>query len=152
MWLPQVSLGVEWFNIPVLRPLRQRYRRPRFTVGSLMIVVAIAGLILSLVAYEQRLRGWAIYHEAKYFEHITPVSPQARASGLMYRSKLLDGTWSVMHYKTPQAEWHEQMKWGYQRAIIHTNFLLATLVGSVFLCLFGKVVLTKFHRVRGGSQ
>src|SRR2546430_24534 len=56
MWLPRVSLGVEWINIPVLRSLRQRYRRPRFTVRSLTIVVAVAGLILSLVAYDSRSR------------------------------------------------------------------------------------------------
>jgi hypothetical protein len=137
MWSPRVHLGVEY--VPI---------RPRFTLRSLMIVVAAVGLILSLVAYEQRLKGWARYHEAKYLEHITLVSPQAGSRGLMYKSMLLDGTWSVLHQKTPQAEWHEQRKWEYHRAIVQTNFLLiATLVGSVSLWLVGKVAFGRLQRV-----
>jgi hypothetical protein len=71
MWVPRVYARVEWHCI-----------RPRFTVRSLMIVVAVAGLILALVAYEQRLTTRARYHQIKYLEYITPVSPQARAQGI----------------------------------------------------------------------
>ncbi len=138
MWVPRVYARVEWHCI-----------RPRFTVRSLMIVVAVAGLILALVAYEQRLTTRARYHQIKYLEYITPVSPQARAQGIItYRSMLLDGTWSAPHLKTPQAEWHEQKKWEYHHTIVRTNFLvLATLIGSVSLWLVGKVAFGRSQRV-----
>jgi hypothetical protein len=138
MWVPRVYAKVEWHCI-----------RFRFTVRSLMIVVAVAGLILALVAYEQRLRTRARYHQIKYLEYVTPVSPQARAQGVItYRSMLLDGSWSVPHLKTPQAEWHDQKKWEYHHAIVRTNFLvLASLIGSVSLWLVGKVAFGRSQRV-----
>ena len=140
MWLPRVYVRVEWHCI-----------RPRFTVRSLMIVVAVAGLILALVAYEQRLTTWARYHEKKYLEYIAPVSSQAGAQGPIYRSKLLDGTWSVQHHQTPQADWHEQKKWEYHHAIVKTNFLvIAILVGSVSLWLVSKVAFGRSQRVQRG--
>jgi predicted benzoate:H+ symporter BenE len=135
--------------------LGERYThfRPRFNVRSLMIVVAVASLILSLVAYEQQLKGWARYHEARYLEHISPISAQTGSRGLMYKSRLLDGTWTVLHHKTPQAEWHEQKKWEYHTAIVRTNFfLLASLAGSVFLLLFCKAVLTKIRRAQAPNE
>jgi hypothetical protein len=141
MWLPRVYVRVEWHCV-----------RPRFTVRSLMIVVAVAGLILTLVAHEQRLTTWARYHEIKYLEYITPISLQAGAQGLIYRSKLLDGTWSVQHHKTPHAEWHEQKKWEYHHAIVKTNFLvIAILVGSVSLWLVSKVAFGRSQRVQRGG-
>jgi hypothetical protein len=140
MWLPRVYIGVEWHCI-----------RPRFTVRSLMVVVAAAGLILALVAYEQRLTTQARYHEIKYLEYITPVSLPAR--GIIHKAMLLDGTWSVPHHKTPQAEWHERKKWGYHRAIVQTNFLvIATLVGSICLWFVGKIGFGRSQRVRRDRQ
>ena len=114
-----------------------------------MIVVAAVGLILSLVAYEQRLKGWAkISRGEVIWSTLRRYPAQAGSRGLMYKSMLLDGTWSVLHHKTPQAEWHERKKWEYHRAIVQTNFLLiATLVCSVSLWLVGKVALGRLQRV-----
>jgi len=151
MRLPRVVLGVGWVDIPVFHFLRQRFRRPRFTVRSLMIVVVVVSLISTVVAYEERLKRRVLYHESMYFEHINVVSPQTRAPRIMV--KMRDGTWSLPHQKTPQAEWHEQMKWEYQGAIIRTNqLLLAVLVGSAILYLIGRRALKWLHPVRGGGQ
>jgi len=71
----------------------------------------------------------------------------------MYKSRLLDGTWTVLHHKTPQAEWHEQKKWEYHRAIVQTNFfLLASLAGSVFLWLVCRAFLTKIRRAQAANE
>ncbi len=142
MWFARVHLG-EQLN----------HFRPRFTVRSLMVVVAVAGLISSVTAYEQRLKGRARYHEARYLEHITPITPTSRIPGVpAYSARLLDGTWTVRQTKTPEAEWHEQKKWEYHHAIVWTNFLLiAALVGSVSLWLVGKLAfgwLQLVHRER----
>jgi hypothetical protein len=122
--------------------LAERYShiRPRFTVRSLMIVVAVASLILSLAAYEQRLKGLASYHEARYLEQITPYTPTTPSSsvpgGVVHRSRLIDGTWTVLHTKTSLAEWHERQKWGYMMRISRINFLLfASIAGLVIVWL-----------------
>jgi hypothetical protein len=117
-----------------------------------MIVVAVAGLISALVAYECHLMARARYHETKYLELIIPVSPQAGSRGIMYRSKLLDGTWSLLHYQTPEAEWHEQRKWGYRMAIERTNVIVvAAIAGSVFLWLACRTLLIKIRRSSGAT-
>lgn len=140
MWFSRVHPGVQLHRF-----------RPRFTVRSLMVMVAVAGLISSLVAYEQRLKSWASYHEARYLEQITPITPTTHP--VQYRARLLDGTWTVPHEKTPLAEWHEQKKWEYHRKIVQTNlFLLASLPGSVFLWLVCRAVLTKIRRARAASE
>jgi hypothetical protein len=112
-----------------------------------MIVVAMACLILSLVAYEQRLKGWARYHEARYLEQITPTTPTSSVpGGLVYRARLLDGTWTVLHAKTPLADWHDHQKWGYQRRIDRTNLLLlASFAGFAFLWRVRSVLSTKIR-------
>jgi hypothetical protein len=118
-----------------------------------MIVVAVASLISALVAYECRMKGRARYHETKYLELITPISPQARSrGGIEYRSKLVDGTWSVPHYKTPDAEWHEQRKWEYLMEIERTHLILvAAIAGSVSLWLACRTFLIKTRRSFGAS-
>jgi hypothetical protein len=135
---------------------RKKYThiRPRFTVRSLMIVVAVASLILSVAAYEQRLKGWARYHEARYLEQITPIAPATSIpGGLVYRARLLDGTWTVPHTKTPLAEWHDHEKWGYKARIDQANFLLlASIAGLVFLWLVCRAFLTKIRRAQAASQ
>jgi hypothetical protein len=112
-----------------------------------MIVVAVAGLILSVAAYEQRLKGWARYHEARYLEHITPTAPgTAIPGGIVYRARLIDGTWTVLHTKTPLAEWHDDQKWGYKRRIDQINFMLvASIAGSVIVWLVLRALLTKIR-------
>jgi hypothetical protein len=128
--------------------LAERYThiRPRFTVRSLMIVMAVASLILSLAAYEQRLKGLASYHEARYLEQITPITLTTPSSslpeGVAHRSRLLDGTWTVLHTKTSLAEWHEGQKWGYMRRISQINFLLlASLTGLVIVWLILRKII-----------
>ncbi len=150
MRLPRVRFSVEWVHIPPLRPLLgQRFTRPRISVRSLLIVVAVAALILSLVAYERRLRGLEAYHEAKCWEHIVSAQPGTSANS----RKLPDGTWSPPYLMTPQAQWHMQMKETYRDAIIRTNQLVVVLLLiSVFLGIAGKVVLTQLRKVRRGNQ
>src|SRR5262245_33471346 len=132
--------------------LREQYTcfRPRFTLRSLMIVVAVACLILSLVAYEKRLKGWARYHEARYLEQITPTTRTPSVpGGLTCRARLLDGTWTVLHTKTPLAGRHDHQKWGYKRRIDQTNLLLlASFAGFAFLWLVRRVLWT---RIRPGD-
>src|SRR6516162_6070291 len=100
-------------------------RLPRMTTRRWMVAVAVASLILSVAAYEQRLNGWARYHEARYLEHITPTaSPASAPGGIVYRARLLDGSWTALHTKTTLAEWHDHMKWGYKARIDRINFLL----------------------------
>jgi hypothetical protein len=121
MWFARVHLG-EQLN---------RFR-PRFTVRSLMVVVAVAGLISSLAAYEQRLKGWARYHEARYLEHITPITPTSSIpGGLVHSARLLDGTWTVRHRKTPLAEWHDHEKWGYKARIDQIN--IASMMAAILI-------------------
>lgn len=131
--------------------------RPRFTVRSLMIVVAVASLILSLAAYEQRLKSQAIYHEARYLEQITPITPTTPSSsvpgGVAHRSRLIDGTWTVPHTKTSLAEWHERQKWGYMMRISQINFLLlASIAGLVIVWLVLRTISTKIRRARAVNR
>jgi hypothetical protein len=143
MWFARVHLG-EQLN---------RFG-PRFTVRSLMVVVAVAGLISSLAAYEQRLTSWARYHEARYLEHITPITPPSSIpGGLVHRARLLDGTWSVPHTKTPLAEWHNSLKWGYKRRIDLTNLLLlASIGGLAIIWLVRRTFSTKIRWARAGAR
>jgi hypothetical protein len=122
-----------------------------------MIVVAVAGLILSLATYEQRLKSLASYHEARYLEQITPITPTTPASsvpgGVAHRSRLLDGTWTVLHTKTSLAEWHESQKWGYMMMISQINFLLfASIAGLVILWLVLRISSTKIRRAKAVSR
>jgi len=115
-----------------------------------MVMVAVAGLISSLVAYEQRLKSWASYHEARYLEHITPITPTALVA---YRARLIDGTWTVPHEKTPLAEWHHQMSWRYKMRIDRTNILLvASFAGLVSFWVVGRGFSTKSRRARAASK
>jgi hypothetical protein len=138
-------------------PERYSHIRPRFTVRSLMIVVAVVSLILSLAAYEQRLKNLAIYHEARYLEQITPFTPTTPPSsvpgGKVHRSRLLDGTWTVVHTKTPLAEWHEGQKWGYMTRINNFHLLLlASIAGLVIVWLVCKAFSTKIRRARAVNR
>ena len=57
----------------------------------------------------------------------------------MHRSRLLDGTWTVLHTKTSLAEWHEDQKWGYMTRLNNINFLLlASIAGLVIVLLVAK--------------
>ncbi len=115
-----------------------------------MIAVALMGLILTFVAHEQRLRHRAVYHEGMYFERVTPVTAQTPRPGA-WKIKMRDGSWSAPHLKTPEAEWHQQMKEEYQGAIIRSNqLLIALLVGTAFLCLISKAVWTRLHPSQDG--
>jgi hypothetical protein len=122
-----------------------------------MIVVVIASLILSLAAYEQRLKGLASYHEARYLEQITPITPTTPSSsvpgGVAHRARLLDGTWTVPHTKTPLAEWHDHEKWGYKARIDRTNFLLlASIAGLGFVWRLRRAFSTKIRRARAVNE
>jgi hypothetical protein len=122
-----------------------------------MIVVVIASLILSLAAYEQRLKSLASYHEARYLEQITPITLTTPSSsvpgGVAHRSRLLDGTWTVWHTKTSLAEWHEGQKWGYMMRISKINFLLlASIAGLVIVWLVLRAFSTKIRRARAVNR
>jgi hypothetical protein len=113
-----------------------------------MILVAVAGLILSLVAYEQGLSRRVSYHETKYWEQVTVVPPGTRKSEI-YSSKLPDGTWSLPYQKTRQSEWHEQIKQQYRGAIIRTNQLLITaLLISACMWITWKAVSRQLRQLR----
>ena len=135
--------------------------RPRFTVRSLMVVVAVAGLISSVAVYQQRLKGWARYHEARYLEQISPITQTSSIPGGMVQSiRLLDGTWTVPHTKTPLAEWHDHEKWEYKVRINQINFLLrasiflllASYAGMVIVWLVRRAFSTKIRRAKAGNR
>jgi hypothetical protein len=119
-----------------------------------MIMVAVASLILSLSAYEQRLKSLASYHEARYLEQITPITPTTPVpGGVAHRSRLLDGTWTVLHTKTSLAEWHEDQKWGYMVRISQINFLLlASIPGLIILWLVLRISSAKIRRARAVTR
>jgi len=161
MRMPRLRFSVEWVDIPPrwvsippLRPLIAiRFTRPRFTVRSLMIVVAVTGLMMSLVVYERRLKAQSAFHDSLYWEQITPVSPGTKGPGPIMVTKMPDGTLSPPYRMTAQAEWHMRMRHEYQGAIIRTNqLLIILLLISVCLWIAGKVVLSRIPSVRCGHQ
>jgi hypothetical protein len=109
MRMPWVRFSVQWVDIPprwvktpLLGPLLGKlFTQPRFTVPALMIVVAVTGLMMSLLANERRLKAQGAFHEALYWEHITPVSPGTTGPGPIMATKMPDGTLSSPYRVTP---------------------------------------------------
>jgi hypothetical protein len=121
--------GVVRFNIPLL-PIHVELRRrplrpPRFTIRGLMIVVVMAGVFFSLIAWLERLNQRMNYH----IDQITMVNgwSQGRAPGI-----------------TPLEAWHRTKMTEYQtvrdRVELAAFVLLLASVSIGLVAALGRVI------------
>lgn len=101
--------------------------RPRFSVRWLMLVVAIIGLVMSLVAYRGRLQGRAAYHRAQMAEHGTPIpTAPSLPPGILVARDPETGTMTA-YRMTPQAQWHARMASEYTGSAARLGVLITAM-------------------------
>src|SRR4051812_40397171 len=102
--------------------------RPRFSVRRLMLVVAIVGLVMSLVAYRARLQGRAAYHRAQMAEQSTPIpaAPSLPPGTLVVKAP--ETGIRTAYRMTPQAQWHARMASKYPGSAARLGLLVTAVL------------------------
>src|SRR3954447_4024956 len=122
--------------------------RPRFSVRWLMLVVAIVGLVMSLVVYRGRLQIRAAYHRAQMAEHSTPILAAAPSPppGTLVVKDPETGTMTAYRL-TPQAQWHARMASEYTGSAARLGLLI-----TAVLILSGVLAIVIAFRRRNYRQ
>lgn len=101
-----------------------------------MLVVAIVGLVMSLVVYRGRLQGRAAYHRAQMAEHSIPIpaAPSLPPGTLVVKDP---ETGTMTAYRmTPQVQWHARMASEYTGSAARLGLLItAVLIVSGILAI-----------------
>jgi Ca2+/H+ antiporter len=118
----------------------------RFTVRSLMLVVALVGLVMSLVVYRERLWRRAEYHQAQIAEHSTriPASPSPPPGTLVVNDP---ETGTMTAYRmTPQVEWHARMASQYSGSAYRIGLLIAAVLLISVLSGIARALIRRKNR------
>jgi hypothetical protein len=126
---------------------------PRITVRKLMLIVAFAGVVMSLVVYRERLKARVAYHSRQVAESSVriPASPFPAPGTLVIKDPESGGMSS--YRMTPEARWHENLANQYSRSVANIGLFIAiVMLVSLGLLVVNFLAGTIRRRRHRGSE